>query len=59
MFQNLKVSSRLLMGFGTLIAVMVTIVTAGLYQMQLMDNATANINRVAMDNPRTPASSTA
>ena len=47
MFQNLKVSTRLLMGFGTLIAVMVTIVVSGLYQMQLMANATDNINRSA------------
>ena len=47
MFQNLKVSTRLLMGFGTLILVMVTIVVAGLQQMTLMDNATANINRAA------------
>ena len=47
MFQNLKVSTRLLMGFGTLIAIMVTIVMSGLHQMQLMDTATANINRAA------------
>ena len=47
MFQNLKVSTRLIMGFGAVIAVTVTIVLAGLYQMQLMYNATDNINRAA------------
>src|SRR3954468_14302169 len=47
MFGNLKVSTRLFMGFGTLIAIMVTIVLTGVYQMQIMDTATMNINRAA------------
>jgi methyl-accepting chemotaxis protein len=47
MFQNLKVSTRLFLGFGTLIAIMVTIVLTAVYQMQVMDRATDNINRAA------------
>src|SRR5215467_6270202 len=45
MFQNLKVSTRLFMGFGIVIAIMVAIVLTGVNQMQVMDTATGNVNR--------------
>jgi len=45
MFQNLKVSTRLFLGFGIVIAIMVAVVLTGVNQMQVMDNATANVNR--------------
>ena len=43
MFQNLKVSTRLFLGFGIVIAIMVGIVLEGVQQMQVMDMVTSNL----------------
>jgi methyl-accepting chemotaxis protein len=45
MFQNLKVSTRLMMAFGTLIGLTVAIVIAAVMQVQVMDKATEAVNR--------------
>jgi methyl-accepting chemotaxis protein len=45
MFQNLKVSTRLILGFGTLILITVAIVFAAVTQVHVMDTATNNVNR--------------
>ena len=47
MFQKLKVSTRLFMGFGIVISIMVGIVLTGVSQMQIMDHATANLIRAS------------
>jgi methyl-accepting chemotaxis protein len=45
MFQNLKVSTRLFMGFGIVILFMVGIVVTSVTQMSVMDTAVTNVNR--------------
>jgi len=45
MFQNMKVSTRLLMGFGIVILIMVGIVVTSVTQMNVMDTAVNNVNR--------------
>src|SRR5258707_255862 len=45
MFQNLKVSTRLFMGFGIVILIMVGIVVTSVTQMGVMDTAVSNVNR--------------
>src|SRR5258706_16015139 len=45
MFQNLKVSTRLFMGFGIVILIMVGIVVTSVTQMGVMDTAVSGVNR--------------
>src|SRR6266853_2055837 len=45
MFQNMKVSTRLFMGFGIVILIMVGIVVTSVTQMNVMDTAVSNVNR--------------
>jgi len=45
MFQNMKVSTRLFMGFGIVILIMVGIVVTSVTQMNVMDTAVNNVNR--------------
>jgi len=45
MFQNMKVSTRLFMGFGIVILIMVGIVVTSVTQMNVMDSAVNNVNR--------------
>src|SRR5260221_7078747 len=45
MFQNMKVSTRLFMGFGIVILIMIGIVVTSVTQMNVMDTAVNNVNR--------------
>jgi hypothetical protein len=45
MFQNMKVSTRLFMGFGIVILIMAGIVVTSVTQMNVMDTAVNNVNR--------------
>jgi len=45
MFQNMKVSTRLFMGFGIVILIMIGIVVTSVTQMNVMDAAVNNVNR--------------
>ena len=45
MFQNMKVSTRLFMGFGIVILIMIGIVVTSVTQMTVMDAAVNNVNR--------------